>query len=62
MERFLLLWDELDDLVGAARYLALNAAHGFASTGKGAVARLMGWSSVAGLPSAEALGDAPIEP
>ena len=26
MERFLLLWDELDDLMGASRYMVKNTA------------------------------------
>jgi len=26
MERFLFLWDELDDLVGTSRYMMKNAA------------------------------------
>lgn len=30
MERLLLLWDELDDLAGACRHLALAAADEFA--------------------------------
>jgi hypothetical protein len=27
MERFLLLWDEIDEVVGACRYLAAGVAH-----------------------------------
>jgi hypothetical protein len=31
VERLLLLWDELDDIAGACRHLALSAADDFAS-------------------------------
>ena len=32
MERFLLLWDELDDLVGTSRYFVKNKAMAFWTT------------------------------
>ena len=32
MERFLFLWDELDDLMGTSRYVVKNAAIAFWST------------------------------
>jgi hypothetical protein len=32
MERFLLLWDEIDDLVGTSRYMVRNKALAFWNT------------------------------
>ena len=32
MERFLLLWDEIDDLVGTSRYMVRNKALAFWSS------------------------------
>jgi hypothetical protein len=41
-ERFLLLWDELDDVVGAFRHHTLNLVHGAAGAGRSAAGRLAG--------------------
>ena len=40
MERFLLLWDELDDLVGAARHVVLTAFDGLNGARRGAVSHI----------------------
>ena len=39
MERFLLLWDELDDLVGTSRYMFKNTAMAIWSFGPQALIR-----------------------
>ena len=55
MERFLLLWDDLDDFVGIARHATLNAVGGLA----GAVGA---WIDGGRLPSASGLSDTASEP
>ena len=40
MERFLLLWDELDDLAGATRHWALSTGEGLAGAGRDALGRV----------------------
>ena len=41
MERLLLLWDDLDDLLGAARHVALTAAAGLVQAGRDAADALL---------------------
>jgi len=49
-ERFLLLWDELDDVMGAVRHHALNLVHGAAGAGRAAAGRLAGLAIAQDLP------------
>jgi hypothetical protein len=49
VERFLLLWDELDDFVGAARHVALNAVDGLNGAGRGALGQIGAWAGAANL-------------
>ena len=57
-ERFLLLWDELDDVVGAVRHHTLNLVHGAAGVGRSAAGRLAGLMIAQDLPRSP-LSDAP---
>jgi hypothetical protein len=59
MERFLLLWDELDDLAGAARHVTLNAVDGLQDAGRGALGQLGGWVGAANLRLRLALSGSP---
>ena len=54
MERLLLVWDDLDDVVGIARHATLNAVAGLAGT-------VRAWVGVGRLPAA-ALPDTGSEP
>ena len=52
MERILLLWDDLDDLAGAARHAAITAADGLIHGGRDALTHVGGWLGAGGLASA----------
>jgi hypothetical protein len=52
MERFLLLWDELDDLAGATRHWVLNTGVGMADAGRDALGQLGRLGALVGRPRA----------
>jgi hypothetical protein len=58
-ERILLLWDDLDDLLGAARHLTLNAAGGVAGAGRDAVGHVGGWLTTGAGPATSLVEVAP---
>jgi hypothetical protein len=62
MERLLLLWDDLDDLVGIARHATLNLVGGVAGAGRGAGSRLASWIGGGSLSGAPGLSDTASEP
>ncbi len=57
MERLLLLWDEVDELTGAARHATLMLAHNLAGAGQDAFTHVSGWLGTGSLRRAAALGE-----
>jgi hypothetical protein len=47
MERLLLLWDEMDELYGAARHLVAQVRHDLRCSGREALALVGGWAGAA---------------
>jgi hypothetical protein len=62
VERFLLLWDELDELVGAARHAVAMSASGFAGASREAFGHVGSWFEAGSLSGSAAFRGVTREP